>query len=332
MIFELLLLTALLADLLIGDPRWIPHPVQGIGGIAVICEKFFRKCTSHQRMAGVLTFFLTLFISVCSAVFILLMAYTYSPVLQNLLAVIILYFFIALKDLIAHSRAVYFSLSQELPISEARKAIGRIVGRDTKNMNRADISRACVETVAENMVDGITAPVFWAIFLSLFSPVFALQPIALAAIGITAYKTINTMDSMFGYKNERYLYFGWASARIDDLVNYLPARLSGVCVILTAYLLRKNGQNSRKIFFRDRLNHTSPNAAHTEAAVAGALGLQLGGPSYYFGEIINKPEIGDQLQPISPAHILKTNVVVIVGSLLCIAITCLLRRAVILFF
>ncbi len=330
MIFELLLLAALFADYLIGDPKSIPHPVQGIGGIAVVSEKFFRKIIPHQRTAGILTFSSTLLLSVGSVFFMLEIAASYSPVLQAVIAVILLYFFIAVKDLITHSKDVYTSLSENLPISEARKAIGRIVGRDTKDLDRADICRACVETVAENMVDGITAPIFWAILFSLCSPVFSVQPIALAAIGITAYKTINTMDSMFGYKNERYLYFGWASARIDDLVNYLPARLSGFIVVLTAYILKFNGQNSLKIFRRDRHNHTSPNAAHTEAAVAGALGLQLGGPSRYFGEMINKPVIGEQLQAISPDHILKTNVLIVVSSFAFIVTVCLLRRVAIL--
>lgn len=329
MIFELLLLTALLADLLIGDPRWIPHPVRGIGKIAVVLENIFRKFISHQRLAGAAAFASIFLISVGGVVCILEIAFNYSPVLQVILAVIILYFFIAVKDLIAHSREVYASLSQERPINEARDAIGKIVGRDTTDMSRTDICRACVETVAENMVDGITAPIFWAVLFSLFSPFVSLQPIALAATGITAYKTINTMDSMFGYKNDKYFYFGWAAARIDDLANYLPARLSGIAVILTAYILGENGHNSLKIFRRDRLNHASPNAAHTEAAVAGALGLQLGGPSYYFGEKIEKPVIGDPLQIISPAHILKTNVLVVAASFTFIAIACLCRKAVI---
>jgi adenosylcobinamide-phosphate synthase len=332
MIFEVLFLTALLADLLIGDPRWSPHPVCGIGRVALFFEKNFRRCVPHQRLAGILTFSSTLLLSIGFVVFLLRLSFWYSPVLQSIIAVIILYFFIAVKDLIAHSREVYLSLSEELPIAEAREAIGRIVGRDTKEMNRSDICRACVETVAENMVDGITAPVFWAIIFSLFAPLLSVEPIALAAIGITAYKTINTMDSMFGYKNDRYLYFGWASARIDDLANYLPARISGVFVILAAYILGLNGRRSLQIFSRDRLNHSSPNAAHTEAAVAGALGVQLGGPSSYFDKIVIKPVIGEQVQAISPAHILKTNVLVVVSSFLFITFLCLLRRVTLLFF
>ena len=328
MIFELLLLIAFLADFLFGDPKWIPHPVRGIGKIAVFSENISRKIVSKQKGAGIAAFASTLILSVGIVVCILLIAYLYSPVLQTILAVIVLYFFIAVKDLVTHSRQVYISLAEERPINEAREAIGRIVGRDTVEMNSADISRACVETVAENMVDGITAPIFWAILFSLLSPLLSLHPIALAAIGITFYKSINTMDSMFGYKNDIYLHFGWAAARIDDVVNYFPARLSGLFVIATAYLLGENGKNSLKIYWRDRLNHASPNAAHTEAAVAGALGIQLGGPSRYFGKIIDKPVIGDQLQTITPAHILKTNVLIVVSSCIFVVAACLLRRGI----
>jgi adenosylcobinamide-phosphate synthase len=332
MIFELLLLAALIADILFGDPRWVPHPVRGIGIIAVVFEKFFRKITAHQRIAGMATFLFTFILSVGIVVCILEIASIHSMVFQSVVAVIIIYFFIAVRDLIVHSRAVYTKLAEGLPINDAREAIGRIVGRDTADMDRTDVSRACVETVAENMVDGITAPIFWAILFSMLSPILSLQPIALAALGITAYKTINTMDSMFGYKNDRYLYFGWASARIDDLANYLPARLSGFFVIMSAFFVGENWRNSLKVYRRDRHNHSSPNAAHSEAAVAGALGLQLGGPSKYFGKMVDKPTIGDRLQPITPGHILKTNKLVIVSSLTFIVVVCLIRRAIILGF
>jgi adenosylcobinamide-phosphate synthase len=173
-----------------------------------------------------------------------------------------------------------------------------------------------VETVAENMVDGITAPIFWAGVAALFSGPLPLSPITLAAIGITAYKTINTMDSMFGYKNDEYIDFGRVSAQIDDIVNFIPARLSGLCIVAAAQLLRKDWRNSLKIFLRDRLNHSSPNAAHSEAALAGALGLRLGGASSYFGETVEKPLIGDEKAVIGPRHILDSNRIILFASLI----------------
>lgn len=330
--FEFVLLAALIADLLFGDPRWIPHPVRGIGKIAQISEKFFRSVIALEKPAGAITFFTTLLISVGFVAFLLEIASWYSPLLHSLLAAIILYFFIAIKDLTAHSREVYLALVEDKPLSEARRAVGRIVGRDTTDMNESDISRACVETVAENMVDGITAPIFWAVLFSLLALFLPTEPITLAALGITAYKTINTMDSMFGYKNNRYLQFGWTAARVDDLVNYIPARLSGVCIVIGAFILRKDARNSLKVFLRDRLNHASPNAAHTEAALAGALGLRLGGPAQYFGEMVDKPIIGDQVNMISPAHIPQTNILVVVSSGIFISIILLLRKGFILLF
>jgi len=240
----------------------------------------------------------------------------FSHLLQSIAATLVLYFFIAVKDLLRHSKEVYACLFPFVNIEQAREAVGRIVGRDTADLESRDICRACVETVAENMVDGITAPIFWAGVAALFAGPLPLSPIALAAIGITAYKTINTMDSMFGYTNSEYINFGRVSAQVDDIANFIPARLSGLCIVAAARVSRQDYKNSLKIFLRDRFNHSSPNAAHSEAALAGALGLKLGGPSSYFGKTVEKPPIGDEQTTIKPHHILDSHRLILVASVI----------------
>jgi adenosylcobinamide-phosphate synthase len=233
---------------------------------------------------------------------------------------------IAAKDLAVHSKRVYHDLCSNEEISAARKAVSMIVGRDTENLDRDGICRACVETVAENMVDGVTAPLFFGICCSMLPPTWGIDRIGLAAVGAWIYKTVNTMDSMFGYKNERYLDFGWTAAKLDDIVNYIPARLSGIMVILSAYVLRLDWKGSAKIFFRDRLQHSSPNSAHTEAAVAGALGIQLGGGSFYSGKFTSKPTIGDRNRSLSENDILLANKIMTTGTFLFTLLLVLLRR------
>ena len=229
-------------------------------------------------------------------------------------AVLILYTTVAAKDLLVHSRKVYDCLVTE-DITCARKAVSMIVGRDTEDLDQAGIVRASVETVAENMVDGITAPLFWGIVLSMFAPLGGFRAIELAAFGGMSYKAINTMDSMFGYKNEAYREFGWTAARLDDIANFLPARISAGFVILAAFALKLDGRQAGKIFLRDRLRHSSPNSAHTESAVAGALGVQLGGITSYFGVKTEKPTIGDRLRDMHADDILLAGRLVQVGSL-----------------
>lgn len=312
--FEVLLLTALLLDGIFGDPRWYTHPVKIIAALAQALEKMMRKGIAEEKSAGMAVTVTTVMVSVSTVSILLYWIGTYSPVLQALTAVLLIYSLIAVKDLLVHSQAVFSLLYPHENIEEARIAVGRIVGRDTEHLQGEEVCRACIETVAENMVDGITAPFFWAVFFSLFADFTPLNAISMAAIGMTMYKTVNTMDSMFGYKNAEYLRFGWASARLDDIVNFIPARLSGLAVILSSTIMGYNGKKSSRIFFRDRLNHASPNAGHTEAALAGALGLQFGGPSSYFGETVIKPFIGDNEKEVSPHHIIAANRIILTSS------------------
>lgn len=314
--FELFFLVAIVLDLCFGDPRWFPHPVRAIGALALMCERISRRFLKNTLYAGTVTFVATFAISVGCVGIVLFAAGQFSLLLQSIVATLLLYFFMAIKDLLDHSKEVYACLYPIENIEKAREAVGRIVGRDTAGLESRGICRACVETVAENMVDGITAPIFWAAVAALFSGPLPLSPIGLAAVGITAYKTINTMDSMFGYKNSTYIDFGRVSAQIDDIVNFLPARLSGLCIVAAARILRRDTQNSLRIFLRDRFNHSSPNAAHSEAALAGALGLRLGGSASYFGKTVEKPLIGDEKSAIGPRHILDSHRIILVASLI----------------
>ena len=210
---------------------------------------------------------------------------------------------LAVKGLRDESANVYRKLTSSI-LEEARRAVSRIVGRDTEGLTVEGVTKAAVETVAENFSDGVAAPLCYMLLGG--------APLALC------YKAVNTMDSMVGYKNERYLYFGRAAARLDDLANYIPSRLSALLLILAAAVGGQDWKNAWKIWRRDRRNHPSPNSAQTESAMAGALGVRLGGPAFYFGELHDKPTIGDPLRPIEPADILRTNCLMEIASVLCL--------------
>ena len=292
---------ALLLDQLLGDPRWLPHPVRLIGWYAGVLEKLFRRFCPSQRIAGILT--VALLVGTTGAVVtgILRAAAMLHPVLAVVCSIVIMYTSFAARDLWVHSKAVYDALQGE-NIEEARRKVGHIVGRDTSALSEKEIARAAVESVAESLVDGVTAPLLYAF---LFGPV-----------GAMAYKAINTADSMFGYKNEEYLEFGWAGARLDDAANFIPARLTALVIPVAALLLGLNGRNSWRILVRDRKNHASPNSGHTEAAVAGALGVQLGGANIYFGNVVEKPTIGDSDEQLTSNHILLANRLMLVTAIL----------------
>jgi adenosylcobinamide-phosphate synthase len=220
------------------------------------------------------------------------------------------FFLLAMTSLRRESTNVARALEQE-GLDAGRKAVGRIVGRDTQVLSREGVIRAAVETVAENFSDGVFAPLFYLM-------------IGGAGLGFF-YKAINTMDSMVGYKNDRYLYFGRAAARLDDVANYLPSRVSALFLILAAPLVGLDGRGAWKIYRRDRYNHASPNSAQTEAAAAGALHVRLAGDAYYFGKLYKKPYIGDDLRPIELGDIEKVNRLMVAASLLSLAVMVLLR-------
>ncbi len=310
---ELQILLALLLDAIIGDPRWLPHPVRLIGSLSLYTEQLCRKVIPWEKMAGIYTVIIVLAVTGCSAWVIVQSAKALNPLLGDLVSVLLLYTCFATRDLLGHSKKVADALHRE-DLVDARTKVGLIVGRDTRELDKAGVVRACVESVAENTVDGVTAPLFWAV--------------AGGPVGSLLYKAVNTMDSIFGYRNDRYEHFGWAPARLDDLVNWIPARITGMILVLSSWLLRLRPAEAWQVFCRDRLKHSSPNSGHAEAAVAGALGIQLGGTSWYSGNPVHKPTIGKNRFSPGEKHIDQTHSLLIVATvlmtllLLCVRIFC----------
>ena len=290
------LVLGLLLDLAFGDPRWLYHPIRLIGNLIAWAEKPFRaafpKSEKGELAAG--TFFALFVVAVSTAVPALLLALAsrLSSWLVFALEVFWSFQILAAKSLKSESMKVYAALKEgDLP--KARKAVSMIVGRDTQNLSEEGVAKAAVETVAENSSDGVIAPL---LFLALGGP----------ALGFF-YKAVNTLDSMVGYKNDTYLYFGRFSAKLDDVLNFIPSRISGLLLVLASPLAGLSMEGAWKIFRRDRRNHASPNSAQTEAAAAGALGVQLAGDAYYFGKLYKKPTIGDPLRPVEYEDIRRVN-------------------------
>lgn len=271
---------ALLLDLALGDPRWLPHPVVLIGRLITNLEKILRRAIRHEKFAGVLLLLMTVGSTMAATWLLMRCAAHFHPLAGFLVAVILAFTCLAARSLHGESALVADALIAG-DIDTARQKLSYIVGRDTGHLDEGEIWRALVETVAENTADGIIAPLFW---LILGGPV--------AGMG---FKAVSTLDSMVGYKNTRYLRLGWASARMDDLLNYIPARLTALLLIISAPLAGLSLRGSLKITLRDRLKHPSPNSGHPEAAAAGALGVRLGGMAQYGGQLSLKEHIGDSL-------------------------------------
>lgn len=319
MSFLVVLWTAVLLDSLLGDPRWFLHPVRLVGRLAAALEQQTLLLSVSERNSGRITVFFVMLITgvVCCGILIILTGLSQAVFAAG--AAFILYTTVAARDLILHARNVYSALGQD--IDKARKAVAMIVGRDTDCLDDAGVVRACVESVAENMSDGIVAPLFWAVAgAAVAFPAGGTWPVICGVTAAMLYKAVNTMDSMFGYTNDRYLQFGSCPARLDDVVNRLPARLSGLAIVLASPLCGCSMSSSWTILLRDRAQHRSPNAGWPEAAMAGALGLRLGGDSCYFGELSHKPELGDGLKAPVKEDILRANRLVLAASLLCLVL------------
>ena len=279
-------------DLLIGDPNNPFHPVRGIGLLASKLETIFRKLLKNSlKIAGLIVWMITIILTFAITYGIIFVCMKINKYLGIIVQGIIIYFCISAKGLVVEGYKVIKYLN-EGNIEKSRKQLSYIVGRDTESLDSKGITRAVIETIAENMSDGVIAPI---LFAGLFG-----------AAGSMAYKAVNTMDSMFGYKNEKYIKFGYFPAKLDDLFNYIPARVTGILIIISSFFLKRDYKNSFKIYKRDRYNHTSPNSAHPEAAMAGALDIQLGGANYYFGKIVEKPVIGDKIKEIEINDVKKT--------------------------
>jgi adenosylcobinamide-phosphate synthase len=285
------LLLAYLLDLALGDPPGWPHPVRWLGRLIISLEPPLRRHVPNLRLAGLVLTVLCLLAAASSAALAVFLASRIQPLFGFLAAVILIYWAISIKDLATHARAVYDPLRRgNLPA--ARLALSQIVGRETSQLSEAGVIRATVETIAENTVDGIISPLFYA---ALGGP-----PL------VWAFKAASTLDSMVGYKTPAYREFGWAGARADDLFNWLPARLSGGLFTVAAWLAGLNWRQTWRICRRDGRRHASPNAGWPEAAVSGALGVRLGGPNIYHGELVDKSWLGDDLREPEAADILKT--------------------------
>ena len=314
------ILAGYLLDLCLGDPHSMPHPVRAIGNLIVWLEKYLRPAGKKhatergERRAGVLFVCLVLLVTGSVAGAILWISRLGGIWIQTVVEAVMTYY-LAARSLRDESMAVCRKLEAG-EIEEARYAVSMIVGRDTKPLSEAGIARAAVETVAENASDGVIAPLF---YLAIGGPLLG-----------WLYKAVNTMDSMVGYKNDRYLHFGRAAAKLDDLVNLIPSRLAALLLIVSAYLLRYDGKNAYRIWRRDRRNHKSPNSAQTESACAGALGLRLAGDAWYFGKLVPKPYIGDEIHPIEPQDIRRVNRLMY-GAAGIMGLLALVMRAVILF-
>lgn len=298
-------------DIIFGDPYFMPHPVRFMGKLIEVSEKsvvkIFKISGEREKdkfkklVGGALIVITVVFVSVFVPYVILKIAGEINRYLKILIEGFMCYQLIAMKSLKKESMKVYYALKNN-DVEGARQAVSMIVGRDTKNLDREGITKAAVETVAENASDGVSAPL---IYMLLFG-----------ALGGFFYKAVNTMDSMIGYKNDKYLYLGRVAARCDDILNFIPSRVTAVFMIISAALLKMDHKNAFYIFKRDRHNHKSPNAAQTESVCAGALGVRLAGDAYYFGKLYKKPFIGDNKRKIEDFDIVRVNRLMYLSSVL----------------
>ena len=296
-------ITGFLLDCIFGDPVWMYHPIRVIGNLISVLEKELRKllCSripaSEQEkknrrevLAGGILWILTVSLSFLVPAVLLFAAGKVHPAVRFLLETFWCYQIFAARCLVGESKKVYQKLKED-DLPGARRAVSMIVGRDTENLTAEGVTKAAVETVAENTSDGVTAPLLFLL-------------IGGAPLGFL-YKAVNTMDSMLGYKNEKYLYFGRIPAKMDDVFNYIPARLTAWFMVAAAFLTGMDGKNAWKIYLRDKRKHASPNSAQSESVCAGALDVQLAGDAVYFGKVYKKDYIGDAIRKIEPEDILR---------------------------
>lgn len=288
-----------LLDLLLGDPYCLPHPIRLIGKLISKTEQHLLakgkgRNEVRELKAGKRMVFIVLCCTFLAASAILFLAYGLHVCLGMAVEAVMTYYILAAKCLKVESMKVYRCLKEQ-GLEKARAAVSMIVGRDTACLDEEGVAKAAVETVAENTSDGVIAPMLYA---AVGGPILGFL-----------YKAVNTMDSMIGYKNDKYMYFGRAAAKLDDLVNFLPARISACLMIAASYLGGKDfsGKEAKRIYKRDRRNHASPNSAQTESVCAGALGIRLAGDASYFGRIVKKPTIGDALRKVEYEDIKRAN-------------------------
>ncbi len=302
-----------LLDFLFGDPYNMPHPVRWIGSLISILENIGRKC-KNLVVSGYIITFVTVFITGFAGYGILFLCCKIDIRLAVILNGVMCYYALAMRCLKNESMKVYYELKKG-DIKGARKAVSMIVGRDTQNLDEKGITKAAVETVAENASDGVMAPLFYMLIGG--------GPLALI------YKAINTLDSMLGYKDEKYIDIGRAGAKLDDIVNFIPSRLSALFMIAASFVLKYDYKNAFIVWKRDRFNHASPNSAQTESVCAGALDIQLAGDAYYFGKLYKKKYIGDNIRNIKYDDIKSANDIMFAAAFLFLIIGLILRGIVI---
>ena len=301
-------------DLLIGDPHFIPHPVRLIGSLISFCDKRLncdagyniseKKLNLTKYKRGILLAFTVIFATFAISVIIIVAAYSINLYAGVIAEAVMTWQILATKCLRVESMRVYDALRTD-GVDAGRRAVSMIVGRDTSVLDAAGVTRAAVETIAENTSDGVIAPM---LYTAIGGPVLGF-----------VYKAVNTMDSMLGYKNDKYMYFGRFAARLDDVVNFIPARISAYLMIAAAFIGGRqfDGKNAYRIFKRDRFNHASPNSAQTESVCAGALRVQLAGDAVYFGKLVKKKYIGDGLREIENEDIKRANRLMYITAFLC---------------
>ena len=301
-------------DLLIGDPHFIPHPVRLIGSLISSLDKRLncdagynsseKKLNLIKYKRGMLLVFTVIFATFAISVIIIVAAYSINLYAGVIAEAVMTWQILATKCLRVESMRVYDALKTD-GVDAGRRAVSMIVGRDTSVLDAAGVTRAAVETIAENTSDGVIAPMF---YTAIGGPVLGF-----------VYKAVNTMDSMLGYKNDKYMYFGRFAARLDDVVNFIPARISAYLMIAAAFIGGRqfDGKNAYRIFKRDRFNHASPNSAQTESVCAGALRVQLAGDAVYFGKLVKKKYIGDGLREIEYEDIKRANRLMYITAFLC---------------
>jgi len=309
MLHLLSIICGFILDLIFGDPHWLPHPICLIGNLISFLDKRLRKAFGPSDngllFGGFVLVLLVIILSFIVPAAILYAAWCVNTYLCFAIETVFCYQIFATKCLKDESMNVYHELMKK-DLVEARVKLSWIVGRDTKELDEEEVIKGAVETVAENTADGIIAPMFY-MFLGG-------APLAFL------YKGINTMDSMVGYKNDTYLFFGRCAAKLDDLANLIPARITGLVMILASFIGGFNGAGAWKIFWRDRYNHLSPNSAMTESVTAGALNIQLGGDHFYFGKLVHKDTIGDDIRPVEPEDIKRVNVLLYITAVLSLVI------------
>ena len=294
------LIAGYLLDLVLGDPEWLYHPVRLIGKYISFAENRLRKHGGNLRGSAVILTVSTVLMTAGLAAGILWLLHLAGRIPLFIGMTLMNWMGIAVTCMAKEAQNVGKALERGLP--DARKQVSRIVGRDTQDLNEEEIIKATVETVSENTSDGVIAPLFYAL---LGGPVF-----------LWAYKAVNTLDSMVGYMDEKYRDIGWSSARLDDLLNFIPARLTALLMVCAAFLTRLDAMNAWRIVCRDHANHNSPNSAWSEAAAAGALHIQLGGTHTYFGKPVEKPTIGDDDRPVERQDIRRINIILYTTSIL----------------